>query len=68
MKGVDRRWVEAGVILAENPDAYVECPVCTESTLEVEDIPNPKDPKLFDRHIRCSNCGAEQILVRMKSR
>jgi predicted RNA-binding Zn-ribbon protein involved in translation (DUF1610 family) len=67
MKESDRRWVQAGVILGENPRAYVPCPICAEAALEVEDVPYPDNEELFDRYLRCPNCGAQQVLVRVRS-
>jgi hypothetical protein len=67
MKDSSKRWIEAGVILAENPEAYVPCPVCAEGRLEVEDAPHPGAPERLDRYLRCVSCGAQEVLVRLKA-
>lgn len=66
MKQSSRDWVEAGVILAKNAKAYVPCPVCADGPIEVVDVPHPGDPQRFDRYLRCSSCGAKQVLDRLK--
>lgn len=59
------RWIEAGIVLADDPDAKVMCPVCANDFLRVEDVEHP-DGTLFDRYLRCETCGAEEVLVRLR--
>lgn len=66
MQSTRRGWIEAGKILAQDPLAKVTCPVCSSAFLEVEDHAWDQDPNLFDRHLRCSNCGATEVIVRLR--
>jgi DNA-directed RNA polymerase subunit M/transcription elongation factor TFIIS len=56
------QWVEAGKLLAEDPNARVLCPKCDDSTLEVEDVRNPNAPEELERIMRCAKCGAMNAL------
>jgi transcription elongation factor Elf1 len=58
-----QKWLEVGQILARDPTAKVACPVCGQSTIVVTDVRSATDPTRFERHMRCSNCGASNILL-----
>ncbi len=62
MTSQTQRWIDAGKVLAADPGASVSCPVCGRSDLEVQDIENPKNPREFERYLRCPACSAVNIL------
>lgn len=66
MKPTSRKWIEAAKILGADPSAVVRCPEHDDDILTVEDVSSPADPDLFDRHLRCQTCGAQNVLVRMR--
>lgn len=62
MKNVTSKWIEAGRLLSENPDAKVTCPNCERAILEVHDILFEQDPTVFERYMTCHACGARNVL------
>jgi hypothetical protein len=65
MRKARRGWIEAGIVLGENPGARVRCPERDDAFLEVLDVDAPEAGR-FDRYLRCPGCGARQVLVRMQ--
>lgn len=57
-----KRWIAAGKLLADNPNAQLRCPRCEFSTLEVENVINPDNPEELERILRCAKCGAKNAL------
>ncbi|MCQ1528818.1 hypothetical protein [Lutispora saccharofermentans] len=57
-----QKWIEAGKLIAENPDAKILCPECEQNNLEVKDIRNDNNVSELERIMYCSNCGARNIL------
>ena len=55
-------WIEAGKILASDPEAVVKCPDCGVTELRVFDT--PADTTHVERHIRCARCGAYNALLK----
>jgi transcription elongation factor Elf1 len=62
MREESKLWLEAAKILAVNVDALVQCPVCGKGLLEVIDVENKMDDKVFERHLICSSCGANNSM------
>ncbi len=60
-----RLWIEAGILLAADPGASVNCPVCADGILIVRDVAWP-DGYHLDRHIQCPKCGARNVLSKLK--
>ncbi len=58
-----RRWIEAGKILAEDPDASVMCPENLCAPLDVIDSPHPAGLAELERHMRCPKCGAYNAML-----
>lgn len=65
MKKESRAWIEAGKILARDPEVKVRCPICGEEYLKVTDQPHGPESNHFDRYMRCPRCGATEVLVRL---
>lgn len=61
-KEVVKRWVEAGIILAKDPKADVDCPVCRTATLLVTDVRGDAGAAEFERLMICPSCGAGNAL------
>jgi hypothetical protein len=57
-----QKWIDAGKLLAEDPHAQVLCPRFEDAFLEVQDIRNPRNPNELERILKCSKCGATNIL------
>jgi hypothetical protein len=55
---VMNRWIEAGKIIATNPEAKILCPVCQESFLQIIDVRNENNSSELERHMMCNNCNA----------
>lgn len=55
-------WIEAGKMLADNPDASVPCPVCGKKNLRVTDIRSAENPSVIEREMFCPSCGARNYL------
>jgi hypothetical protein len=58
MKPESSRWIEAGKILSENPNAKVLCPKNLDAELVVTDESPKGHPEIVERHMRCPKCGA----------
>jgi predicted RNA-binding Zn-ribbon protein involved in translation (DUF1610 family) len=63
---VRRRWIAAGALLAEDRNARVACPKCGHEFLRVEDVPAQDEDRTFSRYLRCENCGATEVLDRLR--
>lgn len=59
---VTKRWIEAGKMLAENPNFQVLCPVCQKGILEIKDVTNKSNPNELERYMTCHVCGAQNSL------
>jgi hypothetical protein len=59
-----KKWVEAAMILGEDPSAVVRCPVCGKDNLKVTDV---RVKTLHERSMRCPSCGARND-IRMANR
>jgi len=57
-----QKWIEAGKLIAENPDAKILCPECKRDNLEVKDIKNEDNIAELERIMYCPKCGAGNIL------
>lgn len=57
-----QRWINAGTILARNPESKVKCPYCQKKNLKVQDVGSESDPELLERYMRCSACGSWNVL------
>lgn len=62
MKEESIRWIEAGEILALNPQAKVICPKNLDAELIITDVSLPGDSQTIERHMRCPKCGAYNAL------
>lgn len=56
------KWIEAGKILAEDPNEKVQCPECEQNNLEVQDIRNESNPIELERSMHCPVCNARNVL------
>ena len=61
MSNETEKWIEAGKILAADPDANVVCPRCGAAHLEVQDA--PAGPAKIERHLICPSCGAYNAIL-----
>jgi len=61
-KEVGKRWVEAGIILAKDPKAEVDCPACQMAVLLVTDVRRNTGSFEFERLMTCPMCGAGNVL------
>ncbi len=59
------RWIVAATRLAENPKDRVPCPVCKTGYLETTAADFP-DGSHTDFYMKCSACGAANVLTYMK--
>jgi ribosomal protein S27E len=59
------KWIEAAKQLVENQYAQVLCPDCGLGFLVVDD--NRVDESHFERHLKCSNCGAHETVFKRQS-
>ena len=57
-----QKWIEAGKLIAENPDIKVLCPECEQNNLDVQDITNEHNSSELERIMYCPNCKARNIL------
>lgn len=58
---IRQRWIDAGLILGNDPSARVACPACGEGLLTVEDRPTSSD-HYPDRVLRCEKCSESAFL------
>jgi transcription elongation factor Elf1 len=56
------KWINAGKMLAINPDSSVKCPECGISNLKSMDINFENNLEEFSRLIYCENCGTKNYL------
>ena len=63
----EKRWIDAGIDLADDPHNLVNCPACQGQNLIVEDVPSDIDTEHFERYLKCPSCGAYNVL-RLKKR
>lgn len=62
MKEESQRWLKAGSLISRDPKSIVKCPKCQKVNLDVEDIRADSNPELIERYMRCSSCGAWNVL------
>lgn len=67
MTEVRQKWIQAGVLLAKERNARVECPTCGIGILEVSDQSHPDELGVVDRYLTCPSCGAREVLVRLRA-
>lgn len=60
--GIKNRWIEAGKLVAVNPESKVICPVCEKAFLQMTDVRNEKYFSELERHMVCNECGAYNAL------
>lgn len=65
MSAKARRWIDAGIILGNDPHAKVKCPECLNADLTVWDQPLGEDR--IERHMKCLSCGEYNSLLKEKS-
>ncbi|MBN9681372.1 MULTISPECIES: hypothetical protein [unclassified Corallococcus] len=58
-----KAWIQAGKILAVNPDAQVRCPEKGDGFLTVHDETAPTTPTRFERYLVCDVCGARNVML-----
>ena len=61
---ITNRWIEAGKVIATNPDAKVLCPACQKEFLQVIDVRDEKNIFVLERHMICKECGAYNSLLK----
>ena len=54
-----QRWIDAAIILGNNPDANVLCPECGHANLEVIDAPTGDR---LDRYLSCPSCKRYNVM------
>jgi predicted RNA-binding Zn-ribbon protein involved in translation (DUF1610 family) len=54
-----RLWLEAGILLSENPAAVVLCPECRNDYLHTQDCRNGD---VVEREMSCPSCGSRNYL------
>ena len=59
---VVKSWIAAGVVLANDPNVDVDCPVCGMAKLFVRDIRRSAGSSEFERLLKCPSCGARNAL------
>ena len=59
---IRERGLKASIILGQDPQAKVLCPVCQKVFLKVTDIKSSADPSHIERVIYCSACGARSYI------
>jgi len=64
MSSESKKWIEAGIILAQNANAKVNCPVCDQEYLQVKDVHWDEDPEHWERYMYCPKCGATNSLLK----
>jgi Zn finger protein HypA/HybF involved in hydrogenase expression len=55
-------WIEAGKLLAQNPNASIICPVCERNSLNVKDSRSVENPAVIERELACPTCGSRNYL------
>jgi DNA-directed RNA polymerase subunit M/transcription elongation factor TFIIS len=62
MKEESKRWIKAGSIPSNDPNAKVLCPKCQRNNLIVEDIRCESEPEMLERYLKFTKCGSYNIL------
>jgi hypothetical protein len=55
-------WVQAAIILGNNPEEKVLCPICENQLIHVEDIGFDDEYENFERKFGCKSCGQYNYL------
>ncbi len=55
-------WIQAAIMLAEDPQAKVRYPNCRQYYLYVSD--EQVDDDHIDRHLKCPECNAHEVIFR----
>lgn len=61
-RNINSLWIEAGKLLAEDPTALVQCPVCAQNKLLVKDVRSVENPSVIERELSCPSCEARNYL------
>ncbi len=59
---ISKKWIEAGRILAENPEEKVKCPECGQNDLIVNELISKLEPGKKERMVYCPTCGAKNYI------
>lgn len=59
------KWLDAARLLIANRYEQVLCPECGMAFLTVED--NQLIENHFDRHLRCTRCGAHEVIFKKQA-
>lgn len=57
-----QKWIEAGKILAEDPQIKVLCPECGQYDLQVIDIRSELDQVIVERKMSCPFCYSKNYI------
>lgn len=57
-----KKWIEAGKLLAIDPNANISCPECGLSHLETKEIIDEHYTKEIERMIYCPKCDAKNFI------
>lgn len=63
MKPETKKWLDAGFILQNDPNAKVSCPECGVGILIVKDEPIGTSGNRIDRYLICNNCGKWNVIT-----
>lgn len=63
MKPETKKWIDAGYILQNDPNAKVPCPECGVGILIVKDEPIGTSGNRIDRYLICNNCGKWNVIT-----
>lgn len=66
MKSSTKRWLEAGYILQNDPNAIITCPECNVGKLIVKDEPIDNSSTRIDRYLICDTCGKWNVITMQK--
>jgi C4-type Zn-finger protein len=58
-----KKWLDAAILLGNDPSAKVRCPVCEDADLSVHDIYPVPDAAKFERYMECPSCHARNIML-----
>jgi hypothetical protein len=64
MKPEYRSWIDAAIILGNNPKERVSCPECKVGILPIIDVPFGEDK--IDRYMHCEACGKWNVMIMLK--
>ena len=62
MQPITLKWIEAGKLIAKNPDEKVKCPQCGSADLTVTDYHLDNNSSEMSRYMQCPLCKAQNIL------